>query len=86
MTTISNTARWTERATQQFVGKTITAAFYMDRDDAEAMGWMKRGLVLVLDDVAQVIVQQDDEGNGPGSLLYATTTDDQVFPALSSRD
>jgi hypothetical protein len=62
--------RWEELANKLLAGRKITEVQYLNKTNAENMGWMERGIVFFLDNGAQIIVSQDDEGNGPGSLFY----------------
>lgn len=76
------TAKWNAVAMKELRGRTIVHTMYMTSEDTKAMGWYKSGLVLFLDNGAQVFVQQDDEGNGPGALLVAHENDDVLLPTL----
>jgi hypothetical protein len=51
-------------------GRTITEVQYTSREHADELGWVTFGIVLILDDGKEVLVTQDDEGNGPGTLLF----------------
>jgi hypothetical protein len=59
---------WTARLTERLVGLTITKVSYTGDEDMEMCGWHQAGVQLHLDDGTVMIVQQDDEGNAPGSL------------------
>lgn len=76
------TAKWNAVAMKELRGRTIVHTTYMTSEDTKAMGWYKSGLVLFLDNGAQVFVQQDDEGNGPGALLVAYENDSVLLPTL----
>lgn len=75
-------AKWNAVAMKELRGRTIVHTMYMTSEDTKAMGWYKSGLVLFLDNGAQVFVQQDDEGNGPGALLVTYENDDVLLPTL----
>lgn len=75
--------KWNAVAMKELRGRTIVHTFYMTPEDAKkAMGWYKSGLVLFLDNGAQVFVQQDDEGNGPGALLVNHKKNSVLLPTL----
>ena len=75
-------AKWNTIAMKEMRGRTIVHTKYMTSEDVKAMGWYRSGLVLFLDNGAQVFVQQDDEGNGPGALLVTYENDDVLLPTL----
>ncbi len=74
--------KWNTIAMKELRGRTIVHTLYMLPEQAEKMGWYKCGLVLFLDNGAQVFVQQDDEGNGPGALLVAHSNHEVILPTL----
>jgi hypothetical protein len=75
-------ARWESVAKSHLKDRTIVDMFYLNKKEVEDMAWYRSGLVLVLDNGAQVVVQQDDEGNGPGALLVSTSTDSIILPTI----
>jgi hypothetical protein len=78
-----NTQTWNKKANAQLAGQTITAAKYMTDEDAENLGWYQRGLFIGLSNGSYLIVQQDDEGNGPGALyLMDKNGNDTILPTL----
>jgi hypothetical protein len=79
---MNRNAQWEKVAKDHLVGRTIKSLFYMGEEDVEAMGWYESGIVLVLDNGVQVVVQQDPEGNGPGSLYLASETEGVLIPSL----
>ncbi len=72
-----------DAARKQFIGKTITDVAYMDKADAEEMGWDQRGVIFELDDGTQLIPFQDDEGNGPGALATSLENELSMFGVVS---
>lgn len=63
--------KWTEHARAMLKGRKIIDACYpTDKQREEGA----EGLLLVLDNGAIWTVMQDDEGNGPGALALAYTT------------
>lgn len=64
---------WTERLNERLVGLTITKVAYTSDEDMEMCGWHESGAQIFLDDGSILVIQQDDEGNGPGSVgIYHT--------------
>jgi hypothetical protein len=61
--------KWTQYGEKHLVGRKIVAVRYLTRDEAEALGWNERSVVLVLDNGAALYPSADDEGNGPGALF-----------------
>lgn len=80
--TRDNRKYWADVALKHLKGRTIVDAFYCSEEDQEALGWNDSGLVLVLDNGAQVIPQADDEGNGPGALVVATEENSTILPVV----
>ena len=78
-----NTQTWNKKANDQLAGQTITAARYLTDEEAGKLGWYQRGLALGLSNGTYLIVQQDDEGNGPGALyLMGKDGSDATLPTL----
>lgn len=69
--------RWTAEAKRVLVGRTIVDAWY-----ADAFGVGRKGLCLTLDNDVVLVVQQDDEGNGPGALGYGDEEEQGTLPVL----
>lgn len=76
--------RWTKVASDALVGRKIVKVEYMSKDNCRMLDWYESGLILVLDNNTFVIVQQDDEGNGPGSLVVQSMTSDITLPTISA--
>lgn len=76
--------KWTKVASAALVGRKITRVEYMSKQNCEMMDWYESGLVLFLDNGSFIVVQQDDEGNGPGSLVVQTETTDLILPTISA--
>jgi hypothetical protein len=53
-------------------GRTIVAARYMSKQEAEDMYWDSRPLVIHLDNGTLLFMSRDDEGNDGGALFYQT--------------
>lgn len=74
---------WNNQAAKTLVGKKIIMARYLTKEEAEDMGWYKRGLVFRLDDSTECILSADDEGNDSGVLFFANDeTLNGVLPSL----
>lgn len=76
--------RWTKIATDALVGRKIVKVEYMSKENCKELDWYESGLVLVLDNKTFVVVQCDDEGNGPGSLVVQSMTSDITLPTISA--
>ena len=76
--------RWTKVATDALVGRKIIKVEYMSKDNCKELDWYESGLVLILDNNTFVVVQCDDEGNGPGSLVVQSMTSDITLPVISA--
>lgn len=63
---------WTRYAARRLTGRTIASVRYLTADEARMSGWYQCGLVLTLDDGAELSLQSDDEGNGPGASYYGS--------------
>lgn len=74
--------RWTAKANTVLAGRRIESVFYMSQKEADDLGWYQLGLVINLDNGLQLMLQQDDEGNGPGALFCANETEDFILPTL----
>lgn len=61
-------ARWNQRAEELLKGRTITEVSYMSPEDAEAMGFVRRPVVLRLDNGSFLFAMADDEGSDGGAL------------------
>ncbi len=73
---------WTKKAERLLVGKTIKQVSYTTTENNKDLGWHESGLVIFLDDGTQIIVQCDDEGNGPGSLEVTKGTKYEILPTI----
>ena len=64
---------WTERLTDRLVGLTITKVAYTTDEDMDMCDWSEAGVQIFLDDGSILVIQRDDEGNGPGAIgIYHT--------------
>ena len=76
--------KWTKVATDALVGRKIIKVEYMSKDNCKELDWYESGLVLILDNNTFVVVQCDDEGNGPGALVVQSMTSDITLPVISA--
>lgn len=53
-------------------GRTIRQVRATTEQEMKNLAWDRPGVVLVLDSGTLVLVQQDEEGNGPGCLVTAS--------------
>jgi hypothetical protein len=58
---------------KHLVGKTITFVRYLSKEEAQAMDWVSRPIVIQLDDGSCIWPSRDDEGNDGGSLFTTLT-------------
>ena len=75
-------ARWTKAAQNALVGRTIVAARYLGKDEANRLGWYARSVVFELDNGVLVWPSMDDEGNAAGAL-FTTDPDHDTLPVLT---
>lgn len=76
--------KWTKVASDALVGCKIVKVEYMSKDNCRMLDWYESGLILVLDNDTFVVVQCDDEGNGPGSLVVQSMTSDLILPTINA--
>ena len=63
---------------EHLVGRKIVDARYMTQEEMDDLMWCDLGILFVLDNGTQAIVQQDAEGNGPGRIILTTKTKDRT--------
>lgn len=75
--------RWTEYGEKHLKGKKIAIVRYMSDEEAEAMGWDNRPLVLQFTDGSLLFASSDDEGNNGGALFgQSKKGEDWTFPVI----
>jgi hypothetical protein len=74
---------WTNAAIKALVGRKIVAVEYLSKETCDALDWWESGVVLILDNGSEVLVQADDEGNGPGALNILSKTGEFLIPTIS---
>lgn len=78
---------WTKIAADALVGRTILAVEYVEREHCKQLGWYDSGLVLLFDNETCAMVQEDEEGNGPGALVIIREGgQSEILPTLSLED
>ena len=73
---------WAAIAAKQLVGRKIVACFYMTAEDAEAVGFHQRPIVLRLDDGNIIYPSRDDEGNDAGAL-FTNDPENGTIPVMT---
>jgi hypothetical protein len=77
----NNEKYWTDEANTLLKGRRIAGVRYLTATEAEDYAWDSRGLVLFLDNGAQLVISADDEGNGPGAI-FTNNEKTPVLPVL----
>jgi len=67
--------RWTKDVSQLLVGRTIKKVRYMDAKEVDELGWMRKAVVIELDNGLLLYPSADDEGNDAGAIF---TTDKKL--------
>jgi len=77
---------WTKRANDALAGKTIRAARYLTRKEADDLGWRCLVPVIELDDGSLLFPSRDDEGNDGGALFGQTGKGEELtLPVINLR-
>ena len=63
---------WTKVASSVLLNRKIVGVRYLDKEEADKLGWYGRSVILELDNGHLVWASRDDEGNDAGALF---TTD-----------
>jgi hypothetical protein len=61
------------------VGRKITSVAWLDEDQTSEVGWVKRPIVITLDDDTDLIPVTDEEQNDGGVLLHVTQTESKIL-------
>ena len=69
----------TEELTKHMFNQKIVKVSYMSKKDADARGWKKRPIQILLSNGLWLTPQSDDEGNDGGSI---GTNTDNIIPSL----
>lgn len=65
---LNTKAKWEERIKKRLEGRKIVEVRYMNKKEAEEMGFYPAPIVIFLDDGNNIFPQADDEGNNGGAL------------------
>ena len=82
------TKDWKKKAEKLLLNRKIVSLRWITTNEAEAMGWWHRPIVLKLDDGNYIMPQSDDEGNDGGALwVHGADGDaDNVMPVIALND
>ena len=72
---------WTRVAASVLLNRTIVAVRYLDKEEADRLGWHGRSVVLHLDNGHLVWASRDDEGNDAG-VLFTTDPTAAALPVI----
>ena len=72
---------WTDIASAQLKGRTVTAVRYMSEEEAQEMMIHSRPLAIFFDDGSFVFPMCDDEGND-GGAWFTSDEDNHVLPVI----
>ena len=64
------------------VAKKISSVRYMTQDEADALMWDKRPLVIRFTDGSFLIPQMDDEGNNGGAMFHQINGNETIIYTL----
>jgi hypothetical protein len=76
-----NEKYWTDEANALLKDRRILGVRYLTATETEGLAWHARGLVIFLDNGAQLVISADDEGNGPGAI-FTNNEKTPVLPVL----
>ena len=72
---------WSSVASSVLLGRKIVAVRYLDKEEADRLGWYGRSVVIHLDNGHLVWASSDDEGNDAGAL-FTTDPKADTLPVL----
>ncbi len=70
---------WEKKINKFLIGKKISFARYLTQEEAQEIGWDRKGLIIWFSDGSHVMPTMDDEGNGPGAM-FTSDEDLSVIP------
>lgn len=79
------TAHWSNEAAKHLKGRTVVECRYLTAEEAQAMDWYFRPVVIVFDDGTYIFPSADDEGNNGGSIFggnFASQDRNFTLPVL----
>ncbi len=75
--------KWNKHAESVLLNRKIIEVRYLTDDEMETMGWTKRPIGFLLDDLTFCFLSCDDEGNDGGVLFYGNQEDPNgVIPVI----
>lgn len=75
-------SHWMQEAAKLLLRRQIVAVGYTNQEEMDDLMWYRAGLRLKLDDGTTLIISQDDECNGPGSLIVANKDKFNIIPVI----
>ncbi len=78
-----NTSHWTDYGVGRLQGKRVIEVRYLTSEEARAMDWYSRCLVILFDDGSYIFPSRDDEGNDAGALFGTSAEGEEwTFPVI----
>lgn len=75
-------SHWMQKAAKLLLRRQIVAVGYTNQDEMDELMWDRASLRIKLDDGTTIIVSQDDECNGPGSLIVVKDKYFNLIPRI----
>lgn len=75
-------SHWMEVAAKWLLRRQIVAVGYTNQDEMDDLMWDRASLRIKLDDGTTLIISQDDECNGPGSLIVSNKDKFNIIPVI----
>lgn len=75
-------SHWMQEAAKCLLRRQIVAVGYTNQDEMDDLMWHRAALRLKLDDGTTLIISQDDECNGPGSLIVIKDDSFNLIPVI----
>ena len=72
---------WAKVASSVLLNRTIVAVRYLDQEEADRLGWIRRSVIFELDNGDLVWPSCDDEGNDAG-VLFTTNSKADTLPVI----
>ena len=71
--------QWTKKAEKLLLHRKIVKVEWMNKDDADEIGWDSKPVCLLLDNDMWIFPMRDDEGNDGGALAVGPEETLPVF-------
>ncbi len=72
---------WTKVASSVLLNRKIVGVRYLDKEEADKLGWYGRSVIFELDNGDLVYPSRDDEGNDAGAL-FTTNSKASTLPVI----